>query len=49
LPYWLLTSFVLAYHSAPWRAVYHPPLQGAVVVASQDAAYPIGRVLAEAE
>lgn len=47
LPHWLLTSFLLAYPDATWRAVYQPPLQGAVVVASRSPAYPIGRLLAD--
>jgi len=47
LPHWLVTGFVLAYQTAPWVAVYQPPLQGAVVVASRLADYPIGRYLAE--
>lgn len=45
LPHWLLTSFLLAYPTAAWRAVYQPPLQAAVVVASRSPAYPIGRIL----
>lgn len=48
LPHWLVTGFVRAYPSAPWLAIYQPPLQGAVVVASQLADYPIGGVVHEA-
>jgi CRISPR-associated protein Csx3 len=49
LPHWLVTGFVLAYHAAPWLAIYQPQLQGAVVVASRLADYPIGRCLAEVQ
>jgi CRISPR-associated Csx3 family protein len=47
LPHWLVTGFVRAYPSAPWLAIYQPPLQGAIVVASQLADYPLGRIVHE--
>lgn len=36
LPIWLFTSLAMAYHAAPWLAVYQPPLGGSVVVHSLD-------------
>ena len=32
LPHWLLTGIALAYHQAPWLAVYQPQEGGAIVV-----------------
>lgn len=48
IPHWLVTGFVRAYSQAPWLALYQPPLQGAIVVASQLAAHPIGSVIPDA-
>ncbi|RIK40867.1 MAG: hypothetical protein DCC55_13755 [Chloroflexi bacterium] len=48
LPHWLVTGFVRAYSAAPWLAIYQPPLQGAIVVASLRANYPTGSVIREA-
>ncbi len=46
LPLWLCTSLALTYRSAPWIAVYQPPLGGCVVVRSNVDNPHIGQVLA---
>lgn len=45
LPHWLLTGIVLAYHDAPWIAVYQPIAGGAVVVSSRSGPYTLGQIL----
>jgi CRISPR-associated protein Csx3 len=45
LPLWLFASLAITYHSAPWLAVYQPPLGGSVVVHSVDGRWPPGRLL----
>ena len=46
LPMWLLTGLALAYcTAAPWLAVYYPPSKVSVVVSSQSAAHPVGRII----
>lgn len=47
LPNWLYTSLTLFYRSAPWVAIYSPPLDQAVVVASpvMTGAYAAGQTL----
>lgn len=49
LPLWLWTALARAYGTAPWLAVFQPPLGGqAVVVASRDAQQPVGSLVASA-
>jgi CRISPR-associated protein Csx3 len=36
LPNWLYTGLTLFYRSAPWVAIYYPPHNQAIVVATQD-------------
>jgi CRISPR-associated protein Csx3 len=46
LPLWMWTALARAYRDAPWVAVFQPQLQGkAVVIASQDAAVPVGSLV----
>lgn len=46
LPMWLLAGLALAYcKAAPWLAVYYPPGKVSVVVASQSATHPVGRII----
>lgn len=45
LPYWLYCGLARTYAAAPWVAIHQPPLQGAVVVASRVADYPLGALL----
>lgn len=45
LPHWLVTGLVRSYPSISWLAVYHPPLQASIVVASQSATHPIGKII----
>ena len=45
LPLWLYASLALTYQRAPWLAVYHPALDGSVVVYSVDPRRPVGCVL----
>jgi CRISPR-associated protein Csx3 len=47
LPLWLFASLAITYHSAPWLAVYQPPLGGSVVVHSVDGRWPPGRLLSD--
>lgn len=45
LPLWLWTSLALAYRDAPWLAVFHPPLDRAVVVKSDQSDRPVGALI----
>jgi CRISPR-associated protein Csx3 len=47
LPNWLYTGLTLFYRSAAWVAVYYPPLNQAIVIASQAGAgpYSVGQSL----
>jgi CRISPR-associated protein Csx3 len=47
LPYWLLIGLVVAYWPVtPWLAIYYPPLNQAVVVASRHPDYQVGQLVA---
>lgn len=45
LPHWLSAALVRAYRHAPWIALYYPPLDRSVVVASHEPARPIGSLI----
>lgn len=46
IPHWLITGLVVAYRHLPWVAVYHPQIEGGVVVWSQGEAVRVGEVMA---
>jgi CRISPR-associated Csx3 family protein len=50
LPNWLYTGLTLFYRAAPWVAIYYPPLNQVIVVASQSTAgsLAVGAVIAGA-
>lgn len=45
LPTWLYVSLAHTYTTAPWLAVYYPPLHGAVVIMSDHHDYPVGAIV----